>query len=126
MTEKNPTLKEILEAVHDLAGSTAAGFDRLTKEIGSVRSDLTKEIGSVRSDLTKEIGSVRSELRSFRKEVRSEFSKLWFEVDQIKHRLDKIEKNNTEEILILSGDVIELKTKVLKLEQKLAKLKLAN
>ena len=115
MTEKNPTLKEILEAVHDLAGSTAAGFDRLTKEIGSVRSDLTKEIGSV-----------RSELRSFRKEVRSEFSKLWFEVDQIKHRLDKIEKNNTEEILILSGDVIELKTKVLKLEQKLAKLKLAN
>jgi len=121
----------------ELAGMVADGFKRvmeeigsvrseLKSEIGSVRSELKSEIGSVRSELKSEIGSVRSELKSFRQEVRTEFSKLWFEIDQIKHRLDKIEKTNNEEILILSEDIIKLKSRVHLLEQKIAKLKLAN
>ena len=99
----------------ELAGMVADGFKRVMEEIGSVRSELKSEIGSV-----------RSELKSFRQEVRTEFSKLWFEIDQIKHRLDKIEKTNNEEILILSEDIIKLKSRVHLLEQKIAKLKLAN
>ncbi len=112
MKKKKKQDKEITTI--ELAGMVAGGF-----------SDVMNEIQSVRLELSSEIQSVKSELKSFRNEVRNEFKKLWFEIDQINHRLDKIEKTNTEEIFLISGDIIELKSKVLKLEQKIAKLKLA-
>lgn len=126
---KEPTIKDVLKAVNDLASSTMVGFERLEEklmnEIQSVRTELKDEIQSVHGELSGDIMTVHSELTSFREEIRIEFSKLWFETNEIKERLGRLEKENTEEAILLSGDIIDLKSRVLKLERKIAKLKTA-
>jgi len=145
MKNVEPKLKDVLKAVNDLASSTAAGFKYLTKEIGSVRTELSSEIASVRTELFTEIGSVRTELSSeiasvrtelskkieteigsLRSEMRAEFRNIEKRVDALESKIDQMEKTNNDEVLILSGDLIELKSRVHKLEQKIAKLKLVS
>ena len=123
MKNVEPELKDVLKAVNDLASSTAAGFKHLTKEIGSVRTELSSEIASVRTELSKKI---ETEIGSLRSEMRAEFRNIEKRVDALESKIDQMEKTNNDEVLILSGDLIELKSRVHKLEQKIAKLKLAS
>jgi len=121
----------------ELAAMVARGFDglntKIETEISSVRKDLHEEISFVRKELHEEISSVKVELRSFRREfndfrseVRSEFKTLWREVDNINNRLDRIEKNKAEELELITGDLLTIKSKVANLEQKVNKFKLAS
>ena len=123
MKNVEPKLKDVLKAVNDLASSTAAGFKYLTKEIGSVRTELSSEIASVRTELSKKI---ETEIGSLRSEMRAEFRNIEKRVDTLESKIDQMEKTNNDEVLILSGDLIELKSRVHKLEQKIAKLKLVS
>jgi len=150
---KQVTSKDVLNMFESLADSTAKGFAHLSDKIGSVDKkvdsldkkvgSLDKKVGSLDTkvnsldtkvgSLDKKVNSLDTKvdlvienLNAFREEVRVEFKRLWAEVDHINRRLDKIEKNNIEEIELLSGDVVELKSRVNRLEKKIAKMKLAN
>lgn len=123
--------------IDDLALMMARGFDELREDLGgqiaAVDKKLSGQIDAVEKNLggridavDGKVSSLREEFEAFREEVRVEFKSLHFEIDQIKHRLDKIEKNNVEEIELISGDIVVLKSKVKELELKVKKLKMAS
>jgi len=105
-------------STNELARMVAKGFSDVNDKL--IIAD--RKIDKLNGKMDKLIDN----LFSFREEVRLEFKRLWAEVDYINQRLDKIEKNNVEEIELLSGDIVKLKSKVSKLEKKINKLKLAN
>jgi len=112
-------------STNELARMMAKGFSDVNDKLIIADRKIDK-LDSRVDKLNGKMDKLIDNLFSFREEVRLEFKRLWAEVDYINQRLDKIEKNNVEEIELLSGDIVKLKSKVSKLEKKINKLKLAN
>jgi len=123
----------------DLAIMVADGFAHTQGQINDLSNKVSSLDGKVSSldnrtssleskmdGLATDLQDFRREFNDFRSEVRSEFRTLWREVEQINNRLDRIEKNKAEEIVLISSDLLVLKAKVASLEQKVNKFKLAS
>ena len=138
MTEKDSTLKDVIRNIDDLASSTAAGFALMERRFEKMDKKIEDEVNSVRIDLSKkiedEVNSVRIELsKKIEDEVRSlgfkmqvEFRNIEKRIDALELKLDQSDKLSKADILAIGDEVYHIKLRTKKLEQKIAKLKLAN
>jgi TolA-binding protein len=119
MTEKNPTLKNVIKTVEDLASSTVAGFALMEKRFVSLDIKLSKkiedEVGSVRTELSKKI---EDEVRSVKSEISLGIRELKEEIERLDIRIDRLFKQTHEDINVLIEEQEKIKLRLKKLELK--------
>jgi len=120
MTKKEVTIDELARMVQNGFSEMSESFSSLLmSEISGVRTELKEEISAVRSELKGEIGSLRQEFQSFRSETRGNFELVQDELGESKLAISRIEKRTLVDDNVLSGEVILLKNRMVKVEKEL-------
>lgn len=109
--------------INDLAIAVAKGFEEVNENFDKKFSQLNKkiedEISSVRSDIGHKIDSL-----GFKMQV--EFRNVEKRIDALEMKIDQGDKLSKADILAIGDEVYHIKLRTKKLEQKIAKLKLAS
>ena len=118
---KDPTIKDVMVAIEDLAISTAKGFSEVYAVMDKRFGSVDKQFESV-NERFKSIDKRFDELHS---EMYGEFYKLEKRVDIIEHKIDQLRTSTDEEVEVIYQDIADAKKRIARLEKKL-KLKLAS
>lgn len=107
MTEKKPTLNDVLNAVNDLAGSTAVGF-----------ADVQEKLNQHDQRFDQMEQKIESEIRLIKAEISLGLREVKEEIEWSDQRIDQVLKQNHGDINILIEEQEKIKLRLKKLELK--------
>jgi len=121
MTEKEPTLKDVVRAIEDLGSVTAKGFLRVEKRFEKVDKKIETEIGSVKSelksDLKKEIRSVKVGIHELNINIREQRE----DIHRLDDRIGRLENQTHGNIDLLFEQQEKMSFRITKIETKTLK-----
>src|SRR3989304_4379871 len=115
MTEKDPTLKDDLNAINDLAGATATGF-----------VDVQEKLNQHDQRFDQIDKKIESEIRSLKAEISLGLREIKEEIKRLDERIDKLSKTTVLDIDEIVEKVAICELDISKLKQKISKLKADN
>ena len=115
MKEKEPTLRDVIQTIDELAITTAKGFRDVEKRF----SEHDKRFDQINKKIEDEMRSVKAEISLGLREVKEE-------INQLEKRIDSNRAGAVKDINELVEKVEVCELDITKLKQKIAKLKLAN
>lgn len=116
MTDQNKKIDEILEIVREEKELNNSRYSQLSAELGALRG----EMGELRGEMREERGlnnarfsQTSSSLEDLRKDIHRVETTF-------KSEIDKVYNSLSEDIQAIAGDLTSVKTRVTKLEKKIA------